>query len=72
MGEPKIENDRRNAVGAPPPHNLAPGHPTDGSSVCVCVCVRVWVGGYLFLFVNTSQAYDTHLFVSQERLGIHM
>ena len=39
MGEPKIENDRRNAVGAPPPHNLAPGHPTDGSSICVCVCV---------------------------------
>ena len=27
------------AVGTPPPHNLALGHPPDGSSVFVCVCV---------------------------------
>ena len=33
------------AVGTPPPHNLAHGHPLDGSSVCVCVCVCVCVGG---------------------------
>ena len=26
-------------MGTPPPHNLALGHPLDGSSLCVCVCV---------------------------------
>ena len=45
MGEPKIENDRRNAVGNTPPHDLALGHPKGWQfSLCVCVCV-VWGWG---------------------------